>query len=95
MFPYQFEYKGGSVVRELPYDPRDYGWRLVRQIPCCIHFYKDGHLLRVKTETQLVIINPAKLDEDDMVEEMKPAVHQILVPPKTKESFEKKMDKWL
>lgn len=95
MFPYEFEHDGERHVRELPYDPRNYGWRLVRQIPCCLHFYRDGHLLRVKTDTQMIMINPAELDEDDMVEEMKRLIHKIIVPPKTRESFEKKMGEWL
>lgn len=55
-FTYTYKVLGKKKARSLYYDPTLEGWKWVRKINCCVHFTKGDLLLRIKTDTQLVII---------------------------------------
>lgn len=82
-FTYTYLLKGEKTVRKIPYDPIEEGWKWKKKINCCIHFTKGDMLLRIKTDTQFVIVekegrsrpllsltNPIK-DQAEFIEKMK------------------------
>ena len=56
---FSYSYKRGEnnkIRRELKFNPLTIGFKLIKKLNCCLHFKRDDYLLRVKTETQMIIL---------------------------------------
>lgn len=77
-FTYTYKHNGTKITRSLPYDPSREGWKFDKKINCCLHFRKGDLLLRIKTATQMVIMEQEGKNRPVM---------SSITPIKTQESF--------
>lgn len=55
-FNYSYVFRGKKVRNSLPYDPTLIGWKWVGKKNCCLYFEKEELKMRIKTDTQVLVV---------------------------------------
>jgi len=90
-FNYSYKKLGGvKFYGTLPYSPSELGFKYDRKSNCCLHFRKEGWLLRIKLDTNIIILEP--VDDDGAIKRNVLIEHKIA---ENQEHFNEILEEWL